>query len=117
MHTLDKAEHFKCTLILLDEYRLFRKNHGDKLPEKNLRHLNECIHWSTANVLQDALTIDKQTALSTLTHVKEDGLYPYPLLWRRLTLKYGIRCLIVNLMNLPLKYEVYYHFMAWLKFR
>lgn len=108
MHTLNLQLHYQNTLICLNEYLAFKQEHGKELRPDNLKHLNSCIHWATANVLADAMRIGEPVASKIVLQFTEDGLFPYPILWKRLSLKFGFRSLLVNIFHLPLCFPFYY---------
>lgn len=110
-HTSNPEKHMANMIAMLDFYHNFKilnEGIGSKMA---LANLNERMQWTAANICSDAIYLDRQGCAETLKELKQKGYYPFPFLWRRLTLKYGIKVLLLNLWRLPLCYPWYYGLM------
>lgn len=72
---------------MLATYQRALLEYGDKLSKAERTHLMCRIHWSTQNVLFDALHVAPDERNRIIETLKTDGFYPYPILWSRLSLK------------------------------
>ena len=82
--------------------------YGDRLSEAERNHLKHRIYWSIQNVLFDALHAAPEERSHILDELTTTGFYPYPVLWGRLSLKYGWKNLAMNLISLFFPFKSYY---------
>lgn len=109
MHTPNPEKRMESAWKMLDYYEDFLNSRRDDLDERQIENIKERIRWSVANICSDAVRLlDKKSARLILERLKQDGRYPYPILWKRLSLKEGTRSFLVNLFFLPLCFELYY---------
>ena len=95
----------KVYVSLYSEYK-----NNSSFDVKNLR----CrIYWSIQNVLFDAIYCksEKERKL-ILDELKAEELYPYPLQWNRISLKYGMKNFLVNMFSLLFPCKYYYQFIC-----
>lgn len=82
------------------------------LDENEVTHLINRRNWSTQNVLMYALISGKEARKEALKQLKEKGFYPYPILWNRLSVKFGLKNLVINLFCLPFPIKPLYHLLG-----
>lgn len=107
-----KLKHFDSMYEMLKVYVSLYSEYKNKssFDVKNLR----CrIYWSIQNVLFDAIYCksEKERKL-ILDELKAEELYPYPLQWNRISLKYGMKNFLVNMFSLLFPCKYYYQFIC-----
>lgn len=109
MHTHNMKLHFENMKMLLKEYIEVRDkyllNHA-----VNMDMIKERINRAVQVVVSDSLfCLPRQEQKKLLNQLIEKKLYPYPVFWNLLTLRYGYKIFLVNLFNLLLPYRWYYN--------
>lgn len=110
----NRLKYFKGMLAMLQAYQKALTHYGDSLSVIEQNHLQHRIYWSVQNILFNAIRIDKRSRHDLLNNLIKEGLYPYPILWRRLSLKYGINNLLINIFCLLFPYKWYYQLVSGL---
>ena len=90
MHSKSEDRHLKhlnSMMAMLQAYQKALTHYGDSLSAVEQNHLQYRIYWSVQNILFDAIRINKSTRKNILKKLISDKLYPYPILWNRLSLK------------------------------
>lgn len=108
MHTSSPEKHLKGMQGMLIYYCNYLNSHKAHLSKEQIEHIEERIRWSVANICADAVRMDRTSAKKCLLELRTAGFYPYPLLWKRLSLKCGLKSFLVNLFFLPLCFSWYY---------
>ena len=99
---------------MLRTYQCAIQNYRNTLSNKEISLLKQRVYWSTQNVLFDAVSIGKRDRLNLLNSLIEDRLYPYPILWNRLSLNYGFKNTLVNIICLFFPFKWYYNSICYL---
>jgi glycosyltransferase len=102
------VKHLKSMQAMLATYQRALNEYGDRLSEAERSHLKHRIYWSIQNVLFDALHAAPEERSHILNELTTTGFYPYPVLWGRLSLKYGWKNLAMNLISLFFPFKSYY---------
>ena len=110
----NRLKYMNSMVAMLKTYRHILQTHNDKLSKVELSNLQRRIYWSVQNILFFAMRLDKKNRQSMLSSLMADGLYPYPILWDRLSLKYGIKNLIIGLFTLLFPCKWYYDTICYL---
>ena len=108
-------KHLRSMQAMLATYQRALLEYGDKLSKAERTHLMCRIHWSTQNVLFDALHVAPDERNRIIETLKTDGFYPYPILWSRLSLKNGWKNLATNLISLFFPFRSYYSIIGYCK--
>ncbi len=117
MHVKTKERHIKhlnSMMAMLRTYQCAIQNYRNTLSDKEVSLLKQRVYWSTQNVLFDAVSIGKHDRLNLLNSLIEDRLYPYPILWNRLSLNYGFKNILVNIICLFFPFKWYYNSICYL---
>ncbi len=107
-----RERHLSSMEAMLGVYEQILSEKRDLLTEKQQKHLQKRIDWSVQNVLFDALigtTREEQGLIYGRVANRQQSLN-----WGKISPRYGIKNLIVNLVGLPLKYQPYYRVMGWI---
>lgn len=107
-----KRKHLKSMETMLGEYERILNERGSLLGDAKRWHLQTRIDWSVQNVLFDSLIVlpkAERKELFDKTAYKQRSLN-----WGRLSTRYGLSNLLVDIIGLPLKYKPYYTLMGWL---
>lgn len=115
MHSKSEDRHLKhlnSMMAMLQAYQKALTHYGDSLSAVEQNHLQHRIYWSVQNILFDAIRIDKKSRHDLLNNLIKEGLYPYPILWGRLSLNYGINNLLINIFCLLFPYKWYYQLVS-----
>lgn len=107
-HTSNPYKHLLNMKAMLKFFYDFKMDNAMKGTAQAMENLNVRIQWTTANICADAIFLEPRCAAEIVEELITSHHYPYPLLWDRLTLKYGIRVLILNIIRLPLCYKWYF---------
>lgn len=102
-----KRKHLQSMEVMLDVYEQMLAKRQNSLTEAQKQHLRKRIDWSVQNVLFDslrALSGADRKELFARVACKQHSLN-----WGRLSTRYGLNNLLVNLFGLPLKYKAYYN--------
>lgn len=110
-HISSHEKHMVNMEAMLGFYHKFMADNYDKGTKFTNDNLLERMHWAAANICADAIYLSRDKACKCLEHLKSDGDYPFPLLWKRLTLKYGWKVWLINFVRLPLCYSWYFKLM------
>lgn len=105
MGNLNKEKHLISMMNMAMNYSLsYKKYKRDNDSVQLLMRANE----ATQNALFDALRISYERSKETLQYFQANGLYPYPKLFDRVTLKYGLKVFSINLFSLFFPHKIYY---------
>lgn len=110
-HKSSHEKHLANMESMIDYYHRFMVNNKGKGTKTTNDNLLERIQWSSANICADAVYLSKDKANKVLAKLKANGDYPFPILWNRLTLKYGWKVWLLNCLRLPLCYSWYFKFL------
>lgn len=111
-NTDSRIKHLKSMETMLTEYERILIERESQLTGAQIRHLRKRIDWSVQNVLFDSLqTLQKAEQRELFNRV---AYKQYTLNWGRLSTRYGIKPLLVNIIGLPLKYKIYYNIIGGL---
>lgn len=105
-----KVKHMQSMETMLGVYERMLLDRGDILTEAQRKHLRKRIDWSVQNVLFDSLiatSYNEQRELFNRVAHRQHAVN-----WGRLSIRFGMKNFIVNLIGLPLKYRLYYSFLA-----
>lgn len=108
MHKMNSGKHLNSMWLMAMEYKMLLNSYDDEkfiIPRDTIQ---ERLNWSIQNILFDALKLGKSYRKEYLKRVKTEGRYPYPILWNRLTLRHGLKNLIINMISLFFPNSVYY---------
>lgn len=110
MGCVNKIKHLGSMLRMTEIYHdaYIRQEDGSKRIQL-LQRTSE----SAQNALFDALRISYLKSKETLSVLTESGVYPYPQLWQRITLKHGINNFIINLLSVFFPKRNYYLAVSW----
>jgi glycosyltransferase involved in cell wall biosynthesis len=114
MHQVNHNDYFNSMIALTNTYKEALDKYQDKITASEQRHIKLRLYWSTQNVLFFAMRMTKPIRKQTLQTLIADGLYPYPILWSRLSVHYGIKNLLINLIGLFIPCKYYYYFMGYI---
>lgn len=101
-----KRKHLTSMKTMLGVYETMLREKGDLLSLGQRCHLQKRVDWSVQNILFDSLLIlskDEQQDLYRYVAKKQKSLN-----WGKLSIHYGLKNFMVNLIGLPLKYRLYY---------
>lgn len=110
-HSSNHEKHMDNMEAMLDFYHNFMAENNEKGTKFTKANLLERMQWSSANICADAVYLPKDRATKVLEKLKAEGNYPFPILWKRLTLKYGWKVWLINCIRLPLCYRWYFMLM------
>lgn len=117
MHSKSEDRHLKhlnSMMAMLQAYQKALTHYGESLSAVEQNHLQYRIYWSVQNILFDAIRVDESIRKDILKRLISDKLYPYPILWNRLSLKYGFKNIIINLLCLFFPYKWYYNIVSYI---
>jgi hypothetical protein len=112
MHNMNHKKHLDNMYKMILSFQDALNKYGDHLPEHKCKEIKTRIEWSVQNVLFDAMRLEKPIRKQTLQTLIADGLYPYPILWSRLSVHYGIKNLLTTLAGLFIPCKLYYYTMG-----
>lgn len=114
MHNWDKQDYLDSMIALTDTYKDVLDKFCDKLSLDECDKIKIRIQQSVQNELFCSMLMDKQVRMQILQTLIADGLYPYPILWSRLSVRYGIKNLLINLVGLFIPCKLYYYSMGYI---
>lgn len=109
MHSINHNKHLDNMSTMLNFYQTYLDNNKNKLSENQICHIKRRIQWSAAAVCQDAVRLNRNDALYQIEELKKRNLYPYPILWEKLTLKNGYRKILIESFFLLLPIKFYFN--------
>lgn len=86
-------------------------NNDKVLPQKQ-KQIKIRIDWCTSNILLAALKQNRTMREQTMIRLKQDGTYPYRILWSRISFKHGFKNLLTTLFTLFFPFEFYYRIIS-----
>lgn len=112
MHMKDRKiayeYHLDSMLALLNTYKDAVLRYGGTITPVECKHLHQRIYWSTQNVLFDALFVNKEKRDCIIKYLVDNNFYPYPILWNRISIRYGLKNFLINVFSLFFPIKIYY---------
>lgn len=110
---------YDSMFMMYETYVEVLKDYSGEISKEKYLNIRQRIDWSCQNLLFGALLLGKNERKKVLHYLSSKGHYPYPILWNRLSLKYGLSNFLINLMTLMFPFKPYYFVLCWIydKFR
>lgn len=114
-----KQKWLDSMFMMYETYVEVLKDYSGEISKEKYLNIRQRIDWSCQNLLFGALLLGKNERKKVLHYLSSKGHYPYPILWNRLSLKYGLNNFLINLMTLMFPFKPYYFVLCWIydKFR
>lgn len=108
MNNFNMEKHLKSLFVLTLEYKNILDSFNEEDVSISRKSVEERLYWSIQSVLFDALTIGSASRKEYLIKMKKEKLYPYPILWEKITMRNGFKSFLINLFCLFFPKEFYY---------
>lgn len=99
-------------IMMLEIYNDLLDGDLENLSNKKIENIKQRRNWSIQNVLFGALRLGENKRFEILAYLESNKQYPYPILWNKISFKYGFKNFIVNLISLFFPIKSYYLFLG-----
>lgn len=91
MHSRNETKHFNSICRLPYYYAEYKEINRLKISDNQLKKLTSLVYDATQGCLMHAVKQPAETLTSVVENLRCSGLYPYPIRWNLLSMKYGIK--------------------------